>query len=541
MSIFKQLAIVYAFVAVFIAVVLAVANIVFASHTLWDFYGGNLPSVEERRSAAEVCGISDYRGTYEQNVLFLDCLSSESVDAGLGAFQRFGGTFDDAPSTVAFFETSLQASITGSSTSMTLISATDKAGITLASSTYAFVIDEGTADEELVLADCTGTACTNMTRGLSPTTGTTSVYSLIKSHRRGASIKITDASFLVTHNMVLGRANLPNLLRYKSSTAACSNADDICDKGYIDGVAIAGAPDASVSVEGIVKIARPNQLASSTPSDSSSTIVAAPSSFSYGYQATTTGVVTGADGKINPAQIATNTSYCWNCENKASTTIGGILNVSGTTTVGQLAVDGTNIRINGVNYRMEAGQPSNNASTTALLNNGYGQLSWGSPSDIIQVAEIIASSTAHEIKVDSLPARKKYFIDFYAPGGSTAPDFGIIFNNDRGANYAYQQLTLAGVASASTSAAYFGEEVVASDAGLYLTAEIQNTSGNPKNIRYDITNARSNAATVSAGATISGTWHNSTANISTISIVMTNSGIVTFDTNTRLTIYASKD
>ena len=178
---------------------------------------------------------------------------------------RLGASGSEVPIAVALFETSLASSISSSAESMTLVSATDKAGTTLASSTYAFILDEGSASEEFVIADCTSTACANMIRGLSPITGTTTVSSLQKSHRRGASVKITDApQLLIISRIIQGRGFFQNLLRYASSVGACSNNDDICDKAYVDGVAVAGASDANETTKGIVEMATQLEIASST-------------------------------------------------------------------------------------------------------------------------------------------------------------------------------------------------------------------------------------------------------------------------------------
>lgn len=186
----------------------------------------------------------------------------QKVDA---AAAQLGAT-SNLPDLKALFETSLASKITSSQTTLTLVSAADKAGVTLASSTYPFIIDEGTASEEFVLADCTGTTCTNVTRGVSVSTGTTSVTSLKKAHGRGASVKITDGPILLIHNRLLqGRDSFPNILNYVSSpnyTSASSSA--IASKGYVDGVAIAGGTNASETVQGISELATTLEAASST-------------------------------------------------------------------------------------------------------------------------------------------------------------------------------------------------------------------------------------------------------------------------------------
>lgn len=219
--------------------------------------------------------------------------------------QNFGAS-SSTPSAIALFETTLASGITSTATSFTLTSATDKDGTALASSTYGFIIDEGTSVEEMVLADCTSTACTNVTRGLSVRTGTSSVTSLKFAHRRGASIKITDGPALIfAVNALRGRQNIENQLKYDQAISVASSSQAIpsanwvysnmvntsetqtingaktltatttlnsgalvtsayqctsgssnlqlCDKAYIDGVAVAGASNANTTTKGIVE------------------------------------------------------------------------------------------------------------------------------------------------------------------------------------------------------------------------------------------------------------------------------------------------
>ena len=50
-----------------------------ANATLWDFYNGNLPTVSDRASLATECGISDYTGTYDQNIKLEKCLRNKNI------------------------------------------------------------------------------------------------------------------------------------------------------------------------------------------------------------------------------------------------------------------------------------------------------------------------------------------------------------------------------------------------------------------------------------------------------------------------------
>jgi hypothetical protein len=230
------------------------------------------------------------------------------VDEQLGASEA-------VPVTIAFFETTLQDAITSSATSFTLTSATDKDGTTLASSTYAFVIDEGSANEEIVIADCTGTACTNALRGVSARTGNTEVAALKKAHRRGASIKITDAPILMLATRALRGEAIVNFTP--------DEARDLVTKDYVDSLALGTTTVAATTLDdGIVELATGTEAASSTATGNSGSPLTLhtriststpPSSGSYV-------VVTGADGNIADGFLAS-TSVTQYAVWKASTTI----------------------------------------------------------------------------------------------------------------------------------------------------------------------------------------------------------------------------
>lgn len=145
------------------------------------------------------------------------------------------GASEAIPTTIAFFETTLASAISSTATSFTLTSATDKDGTTLASSTYAFVIDEGSSNEEIVIADCTATACANAVRGVSALTGTSSVSALKKSHRRGASVKITDAPILMILSRILnGQGDVPNVIRYDATQTIATTSNEITPANWIN-------------------------------------------------------------------------------------------------------------------------------------------------------------------------------------------------------------------------------------------------------------------------------------------------------------------
>jgi hypothetical protein len=179
------------------------------------------------------------------------------------------GATNQIPTAIAFYEDTLAAAISTSATSFTLVRGTDKTGAQLASSTYAFVISEGTPNEEIVLADCTYRTCTNAARGISPLTGTSSVSALQKTHRRGDSVKITDAPFIPQFQRLLaGVGGFQNPIKYDgvSTSTLGEDADNIASIQYVNDAAFTGggAVAASASASGYVELASYNELLDAT-------------------------------------------------------------------------------------------------------------------------------------------------------------------------------------------------------------------------------------------------------------------------------------
>lgn len=236
------------------------------------------------------------------------------------------GASNPIPSVIALFETTLANGITDSATTMQLSAATDKDGNVLASSTYPFVIDEGTAVEEFIVADCTGVTCTNLSRGVSVLTGTSTVSGLNKAHRRGATVKITDGPILLIHNRILsGIGKFPNILHYTTHPTFTQTVD-IVDKKYVDDTAFSGAGvvDATAAARGVVELATQLETASSSSVGSSGNLVIPSSNATSTYNSATAAlrvVVTQNSGKIDSNFLPTITATSTN-PIATSTTVG---------------------------------------------------------------------------------------------------------------------------------------------------------------------------------------------------------------------------
>lgn len=295
------------------------------------------------------------------------------------------GATNPIESPVALFSTTLANSISSSATTMTLTSATTKDGTTLASSTYSFIIDEGTASEEFVRADCTGTACVNLERGISVVTGTTTVASLQKAHRRGASVKITDGPLLVNITRILnGVGTLPNPLGYNSTRVAsttfsgASTGSLVPNVDYVNYVGSSGCSDASTSVRGCVQIGTGAQMGSSTPTGSTGAVLVGGGSTATSSPGTagSYSVWTQPNGKIK--QNFLNLTEPWTFT--STTTASGPLVVTATSSVATTTVNG-DLTVTGT----LTGGVFTPASTTVMTSSG----TWVKPANVTTVEVIV--------------------------------------------------------------------------------------------------------------------------------------------------------
>lgn len=166
--------------------------------------------------------------------------------------------------TIADFSTTLTTKTAIGATTATLTTGLDSDGVQLPTGTYGFTVDRNSASKEHFTATLTGAALTNIqtvTRGTGVGTA-----GLLREHRKGAEVIITDhVSLKRMMNVLDGTTNLDSEtpLGY-DGTASISTANQLATKAYVDGVAVAGAPDASVTVKGVVEEATQAEVLSKT-------------------------------------------------------------------------------------------------------------------------------------------------------------------------------------------------------------------------------------------------------------------------------------
>lgn len=172
------------------------------------------------------------------------------------------------PSGTALFETSLASPITGSASSLTLVANSIRGGGSL-SGYQCFTIDEGSAQAEYVCGTVSGTSVTSLERGLSPSDGITQTTALQFSHRRGASVKITDFPLIQRlRSQAVGTGTYETPLQYATTVATStigSNSQNIASVAYVNSLSFGGvAASAQEAVSGFVELATGAEAASST-------------------------------------------------------------------------------------------------------------------------------------------------------------------------------------------------------------------------------------------------------------------------------------
>lgn len=164
---------------------------------------------------------------------------------------------------VADFRTSLATELAIGGTTATLQSATDDDGVSLPAGNYYFTVDGNNSQKEHFAVTLSGTSLTaikSVSRQGVQTSGA------VRKHRIGASVVITDfAHIQVINDLINGTTNLnaAEPLEY-DGTATIASDNQLATKKYVDDTAVAGAPDATTGVKGLVEIATGAELAAGT-------------------------------------------------------------------------------------------------------------------------------------------------------------------------------------------------------------------------------------------------------------------------------------
>lgn len=305
--------------------------------------------------------------------------------------QQYGSAL---PSATALFETSLQARISTSDTSMTLVANSVRGGGALFGYNC-FTLDEGLSTSEFVCGSVAGTSVTSLERGLSPADGVTLIPALKFAHRAGADVKITDFPLLERlRDQANGSSTYPYKLSYASEPTFTAGTD-IIDKTYADALSFAGVANASTITKGISQIATALQAASSTATGSSGALLVLPASIATSSPGTTGlwSVMTTNSGKIAQSFLDVfGTANTWTAVNtfnasalfnvaptfgsfsatstSATSTVSGNLQVVKNATTTNLFISGTCVGCsNGYELKTQAGTvPAGIGASTVTVN-----------------------------------------------------------------------------------------------------------------------------------------------------------------------------
>jgi len=256
----------------------------------------------------------------------------------IGTYQNLGVALPEA---TAVFETSLQSGIASNATSMTLTTNSIRGGGSL-SGFNCFTVDQGSTNAETICGTVSGTSVTSMSRGISQSNGTTTVSALQFSHRRGASVKITDFPIiqrLKAQNA--GEDTFENLLSYATSTSACTGVDNLCDKAYIDAIVNAGAATSTEVNGGIVELATQLEMASSTDLGADTPLVLQAkyaTSSPSGVVSALYAIILDNAGKIAQSALNLTEAFTWT---GLHTFNGGILSTASSTFSGEVGFNAT--------------------------------------------------------------------------------------------------------------------------------------------------------------------------------------------------------
>lgn len=225
------------------------------------------------------------------------------------------------------------------------------------SDTFYVTLEPGNRTRQEIASCTTVTQNANLTatlsgctRGLLPYSPFTASSTYQFAHGGGTSVVFSNPPQLYEQFAAKGNAasitgawtfsstTLPRVESSTTNSQVGASTSTLATVGYVNSVASSGAANASISVNGIVEIATPQELAASTATGGTGAIiVAAGGQHSATSTATTTIVVAQPVGnsiaKIDPGFINTSSSYIWTGSSTYTGISQGVLVASGTTPI----------------------------------------------------------------------------------------------------------------------------------------------------------------------------------------------------------------
>ena len=255
-------------------------------------------------------------------------------------------------SVVTDYQTTLSSSMTATQTTLPVSKVTTKDNHTLTmgdlGSKVFFVIEPGSRKEEIVMATgISGTTWTNLVRGLAfYGTSTVSVAANRYTHNSGSTVVMsnvhyaTDESVDKDSNETIAGLKTFSTLPQIGTYAAPTDDKEFSPKKYVDDVISAGAPDATLTVKGLLEVATGAEIASTTPIGGGGT--SAPLALTTGYATSSPDVrgiyipVSENDGYLNQDWLDLSENFAHTGEDSFSS-----LTLASTTATGKFEANRT--------------------------------------------------------------------------------------------------------------------------------------------------------------------------------------------------------
>lgn len=381
----------------------ASTSLVFGASNLWEFYNEQslvLPSFEYRQDFYEQFLAEDeYKGTAEQNELYLQYLQENNFAPSPKAEEFKFGAFNPAAGTTY----RLQSSIGTTDTSIKLSSFKNRSSIPLTMTLLNTDIGYGTLSPQTsrsefvsfsgITQNADGTATlTGVSRGLSDISPFTASTTLRQAHPGQSVFILSDSPQLFEEyakrrndESITGRWNFSTELPYSSITATTSQ--QFTTKSYVDNITNAGAATSTETNGGIVELGTLAEQANSYDGGANKPTVLQTKNSTSTCQVSGSYnlVASSTTGKLDKNCLDQSLNYAWTGNNtfsgtsafSATTTITANVGIGTTSPFTSLGVAGT-ITTNNINATTTTATStfsgnlvvSNNASTTNLTISG---------------------------------------------------------------------------------------------------------------------------------------------------------------------------
>lgn len=279
---------------------------------------------------------------------------------------------------------------------------------------------------------------------------------------------------------------------------------------YVNSVAIAGAPDATEVVKGIVELATGAQMGSSTPFDNTTARLVPYSIYATSSPATAGNwmVVTMANAKIKQLFFDLTELF----------TFTGGINSTATTTIAASGTTTNAVVFNTIPYKFPN---TRGASSTVITEDGGGSLSWNYPQWRLLASTTVTSavaSTTASWNATNIPTSTQLMVRIDVPQQTGNPNVvSMQFNGDVSATYSYITVNNAGTQVSASGVNTIRVGTSATNNGWGFTINILNPVSRTKTVTWqwvDFGTGTTLNQTGQAGAT----YNNTTSAISSITI-----------------------